>query len=94
MKQELISPPILQPPHWDRPFILMTDASGYRLGAILAQLDDKNNEHPIAFASRKLQLRELRLSTIEKEFSGDSLLKISVIIFLAECLNYKQITTH
>jgi hypothetical protein len=72
----------------------MTDASGYRLGAILAQLDDKNNEHPIAFASRKLQLRELRLSTIEKEFSGDSLLKISVIIFLAECLNYKQITTH
>jgi hypothetical protein len=67
LKQKLVSPPVLRPPHWDHPFILKTDASGYGLGGILAQLDDKNNEHPVAFASRKLQPRELQLSTIEKE---------------------------
>ena len=64
LKQKLVSPPVLRPP---RPFILKTDASGYGLGGILAQLDDKNNEHPVAFASRKLQPREFQLSTIEKE---------------------------
>ena len=55
----------MRSPCWDRVFILKTDASGFDLGAILSQLDDNNEEHPIAFASRKLQPREL--ATIEKE---------------------------
>ncbi len=40
---------------------------GYGMGAILSQLDENNEEHPIAFASRKLQPRELKLATVEKE---------------------------
>ena len=67
LKQKLASPPVLQSPCWDRVFILKTDASGFGLGAILSQLDDNNEEHPIAFASRKLQPREFKLATIEKE---------------------------
>jgi hypothetical protein len=51
-------------------FILKTDASGYGMGAILSQLDDNRGEQPIAFASRKLQPRELKLATIEKECSA------------------------
>ena len=67
LKQKLASPPVLRSPCWDRVFILKTDASGFGLGAILSQLDDNNEEHPIAFASRKLQPREFKLATIEKE---------------------------
>jgi hypothetical protein len=37
------------------------------MGAILTQLDEINEENPIAFASRKLQPRELNLATVEKE---------------------------
>ena len=41
-----------------------------RPGAILCQLDDEGNEHPVVLASRKLFLREERLSTSEKECLG------------------------
>ena len=37
------------------------------LGANLSQLNDNNEEHPIVFGSRKLQPREFKLTTIEKE---------------------------
>ena len=37
------------------------------MGAILSQLDNEEQEHPVAFASRKLQPREMKLSTTEKE---------------------------
>jgi hypothetical protein len=65
----LKSPPVLRPPHsWDKLFILQVDASDFGVGAILSQLDEEQ-EHPVAFAfaSRKLQPREMKLSTTEKE---------------------------
>ena len=40
------------------------------LGAILSQKDQEGEEHPIAYASRKLQPREQKLSTTEKECLG------------------------
>lgn len=55
LTQKLTSPPVSRSPCWDREFILKTDASGYGMEAILSQLDSKTEEHPIAFASRKLQ---------------------------------------
>ena len=61
-----MSPPVLKPPYWDREFVVKVDASGYGLGAILSQLDDQGEEHPVVFASRKLQPRELKLATTEK----------------------------
>ena len=69
LKQALQNPPVLRPPHWEQEFILQVDASNRGLGAILSQ-QDKGLEHPIAYASRKLQPREEKLSTTEKECLG------------------------
>ena len=60
-------PPILRPPHWDELFILQVDASDFGVGAIPCQVDNEGQEHPVVFASRKLQPREIKLSTTEKE---------------------------
>ena len=51
-------------------FILQVDASNRGLGAILSQEDQEGEEHPIAYASRKLQPREQKLFTTEKEYLG------------------------
>ena len=66
LKQSLISPPILQYPDYNEPFILFTDASYQGLGAVLSQLKD-NNEHVIAYASRTLTKPETNYSTTELE---------------------------
>ena len=67
LKTLLKSPPILRPPYWDELFILQVDASDFGVGAILCQVDNEEQEHPVVFASRKLQPREIKLSTTEKE---------------------------
>ena len=55
---------MLRPPHWDNLFILHVDASDFGVGAILSQLDEEGLEHPVVFASRKLQPREMKLISI------------------------------
>ena len=40
------------------PFILMTDERGYALGAVLAQQDEGEKDHAIAYASRDLKKHE------------------------------------
>ena len=67
LKNALKTTPVLRPPHWNEPFILQVDASNHGLGAILSQKDEDGHERPVAYASRKLQPREERLSTTEKE---------------------------
>ena len=67
LKQKLITPPILRFPNLSKPFLLMTDASGYALGAVLGQQDDKEKDHVIAYTSRGLKPHEKNYSTIEKE---------------------------
>lgn len=51
--------------------VLQTDAPELGLGAVLSQLDS-DMEHPIAYASLRLQPREKKYSTVEKE-CGSSL---------------------
>lgn len=65
LKKAISSPPVLQYPNFseNNEFILQTDASGYAIGAVLSNNDDR----PIAFASRSLNKSELNYATIEKE---------------------------
>ena len=59
--------PILQLPDLNRAFIIYTDASGYAMGAILAQLDESGVEHVCAYASRLFKGAEIRYTVTEKE---------------------------
>ena len=67
LKKRISEPPILLLPDVTRTFILQTDASHIGIGAVLLQEDSAGEKRPIAFASRKLQPRESRFSTIERE---------------------------
>ena len=67
LKTHISQPPIRRLPDVSQPFILQTDASNTGLGAVLLQEDRVGEKHPVAFASRKLQERESRYSTIERE---------------------------
>lgn len=62
--------PVMRPRHWNDDFILQVDGSNRGLGAILSQKDQDGEECPIAYASRKLQPKEEKLSTTEKECLG------------------------
>lgn len=48
-------------------FILQCVASDYGIGAVLVQLDEKDNERPIAFMSRKLNSAQRNYSVTERE---------------------------
>ena len=78
LKEALISSPILRRPDFSRRFILQTDASDRGVGAILSQLDDKGQDRPVAYFSRKLLPREEKYSTIEKECLA---IKLSIQVF-------------
>jgi hypothetical protein len=49
VKYAMTNAPVLAPPELGKPFEVVSDASGFRLGAILLQ-----DGHPVAFKSRKL----------------------------------------
>ena len=67
LKEKLISSPILRHPDMTKPFILMTDASDYAIGAVLGQQIGEEKDHLIAYASRALKKHEKNYATIEKE---------------------------
>ena len=54
-------------PHYDRQFILDTDASATGIGAVLSQLHDDGNEHVIAYGSRTLSKPERRYCVTRRE---------------------------
>lgn len=69
LKNSLISPPVLQYPDFDRPFVLTTDASDFALGAVLSQ-GPIGEDLPISYASRSLNKHEKNKPVIEKELLG------------------------
>ncbi|GET55355.1 retroviral-like aspartic protease 1 [Rhizophagus irregularis DAOM 181602=DAOM 197198] len=67
LKKKLINYPILQHLNFEKEFILITDASGEGLGAILEQLNENNREIVISYVSRSLVNAEKRYPIIELE---------------------------
>ena len=67
LKESLMQAPILVTPDWSLPFVLQTDASATGLGYVLSQINAKGEEHPIAYASKKLLQSEKNYSSIERE---------------------------
>ena len=63
LKHHLTHAPVLRLADFNQPFfVVVTDASGSGIGAVLMQ-----NDHPIAFVSRKLKPSELNYSVYDKE---------------------------
>ena len=55
-------------PLWWRQTIMLTcDSSSYGIGVVLCQLDNEDNERPIAFYSRTLSSSERNFAQIDKE---------------------------
>ena len=67
LKATLTIAPVLKVPGANKPFIVHSDDSDVGLGAVLSQVGEDGEEHPIAYASQKLKPREACYSTIEKE---------------------------
>ncbi|XP_075042363.1 uncharacterized protein LOC142101822 [Mixophyes fleayi] len=67
LKSALTQSPVLQAPDFDRRFTVQTDASNYGLGAVLSQVNQQGEEHPILYLSRKLLPREVAYAVVEKE---------------------------
>ena len=69
LKSLLTEAPVLVYPQFgpERSFLLETDASGVGLGAVLSQKQDDNTYHPIAYASKSLQVHEKNYAISELE---------------------------
>ena len=66
LKSKLISSPVIVAPDWELPFILMCDASGFAIGAILGQRKVKIF-HVIYYAIKVLTKAQVNYATTEKE---------------------------
>nr|GEV42023.1 reverse transcriptase domain-containing protein [Tanacetum cinerariifolium] len=66
LKRKLTETPILIASDWDMPFELMCNASGFAIGAVLGQCQDKHIK-PIHYASKTMKEAESKYTTTEKE---------------------------
>ncbi|GFW81091.1 retrovirus-related Pol polyprotein from transposon 17.6 [Trichonephila clavipes] len=67
LKEKLSTNPVLYAPDFKRQFILQTDASDTGIGIVLAQRNDRGEEHPILYLSKKFSDAEKVYCTTEKE---------------------------
>lgn len=67
LKRALLESPVLMRPDQEKPFILITDASDFAVGASLEQLDNAENRRPVAFFSHSLNPAERNYQTFERE---------------------------
>ncbi|GFW38966.1 retrovirus-related Pol polyprotein from transposon 17.6 [Trichonephila clavipes] len=67
LKEKLSTNPVLYAPDFKMKFILQTDASDTGIGIVLAQRNDREEEHPILYLSKKFSDAEKVYCTTEKE---------------------------
>ena len=67
IKTKLSEAPVLAHPDINKPFVLITDASGYCIGGILAQNDDFGVLHPISYGSAVLSESQQKWATWQRE---------------------------
>ena len=67
LKKALTTAPCLHSPDFSKPFILQTDASGDGIAAVLVQIGDDGEEHPVGYVSRQLNVHEANYSATEWE---------------------------
>ncbi|GFV97483.1 retrovirus-related Pol polyprotein from transposon 297 [Trichonephila clavipes] len=80
LKGKLIDKPVLYAPNFEREIIVQTDASNAGMGAVLTQLTEQGEEHPILYLSKKFSEVEKRYCTTEKECAS--------IVFAIKRLHY------
>ena len=85
LKKAITSAPILISPDPTKPYVVITDASGFAAGAILQQ-DHGKGLQPIAFMSKKLNAAENNYPVHEQEL-------LAIILALREWRHYLHGTT-
>ena len=85
LKGALITRPILALPVHGRKWRLATDASKVAMGAVLSQINEQDEEHPIAYYSRKLTPTEAKWDIWELELAA-------VVWATAICRHYLRAT--
>ena len=68
LKKAVISAPVLAYPNLNKEYLLETDASKLRLGAVLSQKQSDGRYHPVAFRSRALHGAEVNYHSTKLEF--------------------------
>ena len=94
LKLALTTAPVLGYPNFERDFILETDASLRRLGAVLSQIDKEGKTHVIAYASWTLRPSEKSMcnySSVKLELLA---LKWAVIEKFRDYLLGSKFTAH
>ena len=81
MKTQLISAPNLALHDWSKPFVLDTDASETRIGAVLCQLGEDGSKIVVAYTSRVLSKQERNYCVTRKEL-------LAVVTFLQHFKQY------
>ena len=67
VKSMLTCEPVSKAPDFSKPFQLAVDASAIGMGAVLMQVDDNENDHPVSFYSKTLDKHQQNYTVAEKE---------------------------
>ena len=89
LKMKCMMAPVLAFAHFEKPFLLETDASFLGLGAVLSQKQYDGKFHPVTYASRELKGGEGKYHSSKLEFLA---LKWAITNQFKEYLRYKPFT--
>lgn len=93
LKSCLTSAPVLSHPDFKKPFIIQCDASRNGVGGVLYQLDEKGDEHPIAFMSKKLNSAQRNYCVTEQECLA-AILSLKKFRGYVEGMKFTIVTDH